>query len=482
MKKKIWIFGSHKQYHFFTIKKMIVLFVLVLLASTVLIFINYYTIKTTSAVRAYINGESEYSKGQKDALLYLLTYVQTGDQQYWPIFRNSLNIPIGDNLARRALVNNGNTETIKEGFLMGKNDPDDLDKMIWLFKNFQSVSFMKEAIQIWHDAEPLINELAAIGEEINDKIKTGTLTPARRQELLGKINIITTELTQKERAFSNTLGNAARLIDMYLFLANIFLTVLIVGSLMVYVIIIINKLVKSEQELIEKNKDLTTINREMDTFVYSASHDLRSPITSLKGLVQITSHENKEQKVEKYLNLMNTVINRLDTFIKEIIDFSRNKRTTVNAGELSLKNIIDESIAQNKFLPAAGNITIEKEINVDTIYTDVLRMQIIMSNLISNAIKYSDDQKSNKHISIRTSKSGTDCMIEIEDNGIGISEEYHERIFDMFFVTDNDQKGTGLGLYIVKETVEKLNGTITVESQKDTGTKFTIKIPFRYEQ
>jgi len=294
--------------------------------------------------------------------------------------------------------------------------------------------------------------------------------------LISKINTITTELTQKERAFSNTLGNASRSIDMYLFSANIILTILIVGSLIAYVVIIINKLVKSEHELIKKNKDLTVINREMDTFVYSASHDLRSPITSLKGLVQITLHENKEPKVEKYLNLMNTVTDKLDTFIKEIIDFSRNKRTTVNNETLSLKNIIEESIAQNKYLPGARNILIEKEINVDTIYADALRMKIILNNVISNAIKYSDEQKNNKVIVIKTCRSGAYCIIEIEDNGIGISEEYHERIFDMFFVTENNQKGTGLGLYIVKETVEKLNGTISVESKKDIGTKFIIKM------
>ena len=482
MKIKTWIFRPDKQYHFFTLKKVIILFVLVLLAATTLIFINYYTIKTTSAVRAYINGESEYSKGQKDALLYLLTYIQTEDQQYWPIFRESLNIPVGDNLARRTLVNNGSAEIIKKGFLMGKNNPDDLDKMIWLFKNFQSVSFMKDAIKIWHDAEPLINELADIGNEINDKIKNGTLESNRKYELISKINTITTELTQKERAFSNTLGNASRSIDMYLFSANIILTILIVGSLIAYVVIIINKLVKSEHELIKKNKDLTVINREMDTFVYSASHDLRSPITSLKGLVQITLHENKEPKVEKYLNLMNTVTDKLDTFIKEIIDFSRNKRTTVNNETLSLKNIIEESIAQNKYLPGARNILIEKEINVDTIYADALRMKIILNNVISNAIKYSDEQKNNKVIVIKTCRSGAYCIIEIEDNGIGISEEYHERIFDMFFVTENNQKGTGLGLYIVKETVEKLNGTISVESKKDIGTKFIIKIPYHNEQ
>src|SRR6476469_645761 len=96
-------------------RKVSVLFLLVFIASAFLIFINYYTIKTTSAVRSYINGESEYSKGQKDALLYLLTYIQTEDEQYWEHFKTSINVPVGDNIARKNLMSNGSKSDIENG-------------------------------------------------------------------------------------------------------------------------------------------------------------------------------------------------------------------------------------------------------------------------------------------------------------------------------------------------------------------------------
>ena len=458
-------------------RKVSVLLLLVFIASGFLIFINYYTIKTTSAVRAYINGESEYSKGQKDALLYLLTYIQTEDEQYWTYFQTSIDVPVGDNVARKSLLSNGSTSDIEKGFLRGKNHPDDLEQMEWLFKNFQSVSFMKQAIKIWQDAEPFINELAAIGNESHDKIKTHSLTADRRQQLVKKVNEITTALTLMEREFSNVLGAAARTINQYLFYTNIIFIILIVGSVSGYSINMVKKLMESEKVLINRNQDLTNTNRELDNFVHIASHDLRAPIASLKGLIQITMEEDEKGNIKKYLHIMENIVNRQDSFIKEIIEYSRNKLTSVNIEKISLKTLIKDAVEQNRYAPEAKNITIVQEIDVDNVYGDALRMKIILNNIISNAIRYSDEQKDNKHILIKAIKQDRHYMISVEDNGIGIDKKDHERIFDIFFGTNHNKKSTGLGLYITRETVYKLNGTIKVESEKNKGTKFIITLP-----
>ncbi len=475
-------FALPKKLHFLKGKRVLFLLILVFLASVTLILINFYTIRTTSAVRSYINGESEYSKGQKDALLYLSTYIQTQDEQYWDAYRASIDVPMGDNIARRALVENGPIETVRDGFLRGKNNPDDLDKMIWLFRNFSSVSFMKKAIEIWADAEPLINQLYNIGTEIHEKINTRTLTQQRKQEVIAKINYITSKLTIQERAFSTVLNAAGRSIDEYLFFANMFFTVLITVSLTGYVMVIIKKLQASKHELKINNEELTGMNRDLDSFVYSTSHDLRAPVTSLKGLIEIVIHENTNTNSEKYLRLMNTVIDKMNTFISEILDFSRNKRVAETIEPFSLKNLVDESIAQNRYMPGAKNIAIEKDIQTDIIYGDAVRMKIIINNLVSNAIKYMDETKENKEIRISAHENDGYCIIQVADNGIGISKEHHERIFEMFFVIQGDQKGSGLGLYITKETVKKLNGTIEVRSEKNAGTSFVIKIPNHYEE
>ena len=113
-------------------------------------------------------------------------------------------------------------------------------------------------------------------------------------------------------------------------------------------------------------------------------------------------------------------------------------------------------------------------------YSDRLRLKIIINNLLSNAIKYADLNKQKPFILIKSYQLKDNCVIEIEDNGIGIDKKICGRIFDMFFVADSN-KGTGLGLYIVKEAAENIKGTITVESEVDIGSKFIVTFPHHNE-
>ena len=129
-------------------------------------------------------------------------------------------------------------------------------------------------------------------------------------------------------------------------------------------------------------------------------------------------------------------------------------------------------------MPEAANIFIEKELRVDLVYGDPVRIKMILNNLISNAVKYSDPAKAQSFIRIKTISNNAHYLIEIGDNGIGINKQYHKQIFEMFFVT-NSKKGTGLGLYIIKETIEKLQGTIRVESEEKIGSTFFVSIPFQ---
>lgn len=455
-----------------TLKQMNVLslLVIVIVSSTLLILINYFTLRITSAVRAYINGESQYSKGQKDAARDLTLYITTQDTIYWAHYRKALHVPIGDSLARTELMKNGNEEIIRKGFLVGRNKKEDLDEMIWLFRNFKTISFMKEAIGIWKQGDYRIGQLYQLGEEAHQKMNMGVATLQEKNSLIERINTNTIELTRLEGAFSESLGDAARRINTYLFYTNLLITLLIIGNASGYALVMIKRLK-------EKNQDLMIINQEMDMFVYSASHDLRAPISSLKGLVGITIQERDPKKVQHYLDLMMSTLNKQDQFIKEIIDFSRNKKTEIKTTSVSLTRIIDQAILQHQYMPGARELQIEKQLDLDIIQCDQLRLEIVINNIISNAIKYSDDTKDKKILAIKTYKTGMHAVIEIADNGIGIDKIYVHRIFDMFFVTQHDQKGSGLGLYITKETVSKLQGTITVKSEKGKGTSFIVALP-----
>ncbi len=458
-------------------RKNLSLLMVVFAASVVLIAVNFYTIKILSSTRAYINGESQYSKGQKDASLYLSAYLQTEDTADWTAFNAAISIPMGDNIARKLLTDHGPDKEITQGFLAGKNRPDDVPELIWLFKTFHKVSFMKAAVKIWEDAEPLINELNSIAGNAHAKIGEHRLAPAEKQVTMKRIGSISSELSEKESAFSEVLGNAGRKINGYLLFVNIFCIVCILGSILMFSRKMIRHMSISEDILQMKNVALTNSNIELDTLLHSISHDLRSPITSMKGLIELISTETDPEEVKNYLALMDTVVDKQNIFITDTIDFFKNKHQHASYTEVNMTDLIDAVILNNRYTPAAQGIVIDHEVKEEKVYSDELRLKMIINNLLTNAIKYSDIQKPTRIITVKTNKIKDWFYIEVADNGVGMDKQYLGKIFDMFFVIPGNQKGTGLGLYILKENVEKLKGKIEVESELAIGTTFRVGIP-----
>lgn len=452
---------------------------IVFISCTLLIFINFFTIKILSANRAYINGESHYSKGQKDASRHLITYLYNKEPHQWKLYNQEIKVPQGDGIARKSLLKHGDNEITRKGFLTGRNHEDDLDDVIWLFVNFKEVSFLAKAINEWEQGDNLIDELSATGTEIHSKIQGNTLTAADQKRFLYRISDISDKLTINERNFSNTLSEGTRKIKGLLLITNIVFILIIVLSVFSYYSIMVKRLTISKKEIEAKNENLMQVNHELDRFVYSASHDLRSPITSLKGLIEITQLEDDIEQIKEHLDLMYESLVKQDQFIIDIIDYSKNKRKQIVIERVSLKEIFDDTISQLMHIENADKITFKQEILIDEIESDGLRIRIIISNLLSNAIKYSDSSKPEMFIVIKTYTQDGFNKIEISDNGLGIKNDNIEHIFEMYFGTDRN-KGSGLGLYIVKEAVENIRGNISVFSELNIGSKFTIAIPTSY--
>ena len=231
------------------------------------------------------------------------------------------------------------------------------------------------------------------------------------------------------------------------------------------------------KEVEVKNANLQKANAELDRFFYSTSHDLRSPLLSIKGLANITRNETADKKVIRYLDMMTERADRLDLFIRDIIDYSKNTRTDVSKDVVDVSQLVEEVKENFQFLEGASNIRFFDNILVDKVITDKTRLTVILNNLISNAIKYHNRDSNNQWIKVNIYPSGKDLNIMVSDNGLGIDDEKQSRIFDMFYRGTEKSKGSGLGLYIVKETIEKMNGSIQVESRQGVGTSFTATIP-----
>jgi PAS domain S-box-containing protein len=234
----------------------------------------------------------------------------------------------------------------------------------------------------------------------------------------------------------------------------------------------------AEQQLIQKNEELEKINAELDRFVYSASHDMRAPLSTLLGLLELAKLSSDPEELSNYFKMMTNRIYTMEGFIKEVTDYSRNSRLTLQWEIIRIGTIIDELIQSFDFLAAESNIKFEIDFDPDLeIRTDPGRLKVILSNLIANSIKYHDPLKSERYVIISITQKEANYLICISDNGIGIMEKYREKIFEMFFRGTAISGGSGLGLYIVKETLDKLNGSITCSSEPGKGTTFKVGLP-----
>jgi len=233
---------------------------------------------------------------------------------------------------------------------------------------------------------------------------------------------------------------------------------------------------KAETNLEKRNRELIKTNSELDRFVYSVSHDLRSPLTSILGLISFIETESKEIDTLKHAELIRSSINRLDDFIKNILNYSRNNRTGLEVEQISLNEMMLDIVDSLQRMKEAKGIRYEIDIQEQKpFYTDRLRFTTILENLISNAIKYHKKDEADKFVKISGYSDDENFHFSIVDNGIGIDPEYHQKIFEMFFRLSG-RDGSGIGLYIVKDAVEMLQGSIEVQSEKGTGTKFNITL------
>lgn len=241
-----------------------------------------------------------------------------------------------------------------------------------------------------------------------------------------------------------------------------------------------------ENELIRYNAELKKTNAELDRFVYSVSHDLRAPLKSMLGLINITLDDIKENEtlenglaleIVERLYLMDTSVIKLDNFIEDILNYSRNSRLELIYEEIDFEDLINEVRNYVKFIEEK-QVDFSISINSQKQFiSDRKRLMVILNNLISNAYKYSDFTKEESFINVTCSINTHNVIITIEDNGIGIVENDIKKIFDMFYRSSAMSTGSGLGLYIVKETVDKLGGKISVESEFGKNSKFCIEIP-----
>jgi signal transduction histidine kinase len=258
---------------------------------------------------------------------------------------------------------------------------------------------------------------------------------------------------------------------------------LLITVIFIYFMIQLNesseeKLRKLTNDIREKNTELQKSNEQLDRFVYSASHDIKLPIISIKGLTHLASLDTQDSKSVSYFNKIEGQADKLAMFLLEMLEYTRNTRTNVKLEQVNLSALVDEVIEGLSHLENATRVSFRKFIRVEeTVMIDRVRLMVILNNLLSNAIKYHNYSLPNPWVKIMITKLDGKIQVMIADNGIGINDGFKDKIFEMFFRASNSPLGSGLGLFIVKETVEKMKGKIMLSSKEGEGACFRIDLP-----
>lgn len=228
--------------------------------------------------------------------------------------------------------------------------------------------------------------------------------------------------------------------------------------------------IKLQKEIIEDK------NAELDAFFYRISHDLRGPIASLLGLNALAMMDIKDEMSLDYMRKQHSQVERLNQIITGLINLTRLNNAALQREAINFDRLINDCIEASRNLHSFEKITFRKKIEIDTpFHTEWTLLNAIVQNLIENAVKYCGTKDPFVDIYVKTDDSGV--IIKVTDNGAGIPEEYHSRIFEMFYRASQHAQGSGLGLYILKRSVDRLQGTIEVDSKVGAGSCFTVKLP-----
>lgn len=240
----------------------------------------------------------------------------------------------------------------------------------------------------------------------------------------------------------------------------------------------VTELRRQERQLHQQNDELTKVNQELDAFVYRSSHDLRAPLLSLQGLINITKLSETEKERGKYLDLMSKSVSKLDQFILDITDYSRNARMEVKVQPIDFTGLIQTAFDQIQFIPAKNSFENSLTLSGNApFFSDPMRLGMIFNNIISNAVRYRDEQKDKSHLKIAITVNAKEAVLQFRDNGQGIPQKHQEKVFKMFYRANQLSDGSGIGLYIVQEAVEKLGGRIGLRSTEGQGTTFCLRLP-----
>lgn len=429
-------------------------------------------------MNSYISGESTYSKNQKDGVRHLMTYLIYEDVMAYELFLHDISVPAGAGDGLRGLFKSSSDSLIIGAMSKGPSNPENIENIIWLYKGFGHYPFMKEAIDIWRQADTLINRLVILGVEINESIPLSDTEGDSLMKLnfFNEINYLSNELTLKERKFSASMGRVGRKSARILFWVNAIVITLMLTSVVAFSNMLIYRLQTSQTKLEKINAGFIATNDKLDNFIFATSHDLKAPINNLQGLLNllfmIPATDPVQESIRNKMNASIIVLNANINRIEQLMLIGSKPDT--DAVELNMSELLFQILEeQGEFLEAA-NISIVTHFKMEKLLYSESGIKEILLNLLSNSIKYRSPERPGK-IEISTYLKDEFFVLRFADNGLGMDVGLHgDQIFGLFKRFHKNLSGSGVGLYLVKQIVERNGGRIKAQSEIGVATIFEI--------
>ncbi len=239
----------------------------------------------------------------------------------------------------------------------------------------------------------------------------------------------------------------------------------------------------SNSLLAAKNIELQAAYDELGKFAYSVTHDLRGPLLSVLGALELSRDMDTVEDLKEMLGMMEIALKKLDEFVKSIHEYYTLKKGISSFEQIDFKALVDDMVGLFRIAGKMENVRFDCTVNQDGVfYSDIVSLKIILNNLLSNAFKYQRKNEQNKFVELRVVVENGKAEIEVNDNGIGIHENHIDNIFKIFYRATSEQTGSGFGLYNVKDALAKVQGEIKVESSLNAGTRFKVVIPGRVNE
>jgi len=453
--------------------------VIFVVAQGLVVLLGFAGMAVSNVARAYVAGEAQYSKAQKESVIGLMRYVESRSNSDFAAYHAALEVPKGDRAARQALESApANLRLAEAGFLHGRNASDDVPAMIMGFLVMQHWAPFAGAVQDWRDAD-----LQFIGlERLAERVRNGGSTTVQKAAYLAEAARLDRSASAFERRFSTQMGRVARLAAAlaYAAVAGLSLAVCAIG---VWVAWRVHKVwVRTAEELAEAKDRAEQANRAKSDFLANVSHEIRTPLNGVLGMVQIMRREQRDTDQSGRLDVIADAGQALLSVLDGVLDLSK-----IDAGRLEaelhpfdVEEIVRLATAPHGSLAEQKDVRFSVEWSAQargTWHGDGGKLRQVLSNLLSNALKFTEQGS----IVLRIAPSETGLRFEVADTGLGIADDNQALVFEPFAQVDASTTrrygGTGLGLAICRDFVRLMGGELELRSQLGVGSTFSFALP-----